>query len=131
MKASMIAAGLAGAGLLASAVVAAGQEAGPPDHEAGVPLSPTEAAGAWTVSSAGRDLCVLTLGAGHTVKAPAACADALPGDPTAWRPTRDGMELTGAGGQGAIAFHRWSNSLFVSHRSSGVDIQLRRGGREG
>jgi hypothetical protein len=26
-----------------------------------------------------------------------------------------------------IAFNRWSNSLFVSHRSSGVDIQLKRG----
>jgi len=131
MKASMIAAGLAGAGLLAAAGFAAAQEAGPPDHEAGVPLTPAEAAGAWTVSSAGRDLCTLTLGAAHTVRAPRTCADALPGNPTAWQPTRDGMQLTGADGQGAIAFHRWSNSLFVSHRSSGVDIQLRRGGREG
>jgi len=24
-------------------------------------------------------------------------------------------------------FNRWSNSLFVSHRSSGVDVQLMRG----
>jgi hypothetical protein len=30
-----------------------------------------------------------------------------------------------------IAFNRWSNSLFVSHRASGADIQLRRGGPEG
>ena len=41
------------------------------------------------------------------------------------------MQLIDAGGQPLIAFHRWSNSLFVSRRSSGVDIQLRRGGRAG
>jgi hypothetical protein len=128
MKAFLIAAGLAGAGLLASATFATGQEAGPPDHEAGVPLTPAEAAGAWTVSSAGKDLCVLTLGAAHTVKAPASCGDALPASPTAWTATSDGMALNGPSGQLVIAFHRWSNSLFVSHRSSGVDIQLRRSG---
>jgi len=128
MRASMIAAGLAAAGLLAGATFAAGQEAGPPDHEAGVPLTPAEAAGVWTVSSAGRDLCVLTLGAAHTVKAPASCGDALPSAPTGWQATSDGMQMVGPGGQTVIAFHRWSNSLFVSHRSSGLDIQLRRGG---
>jgi hypothetical protein len=26
------------------------------------------------------------------------------------------------------SFNRWSNSLFVSHRSGGVDVQLMRGG---
>jgi hypothetical protein len=120
----LIAAGLAGAGLLAGASLALAQE----DHEAGVPLTPAEAAGAWTVSSGGKDLCVLTLGAAHTVKAPATCGDALPIAPTGWQPTRDGMQLVGAGGQQVLAFHRWSNSLFVSHRASGVDIQLKRGG---
>jgi len=125
---SLAAASLGAAGLLASAPVAAAQEASPPDHEAGVPLAPAEAAGVWTVSSAGRDLCSLTLGAAHTVKAPATCGDALTGSPTGWAPTSDGMQLTGAGGRPMLAFHRWSNSLFVSHRSSGVDIQLRRGG---
>ncbi|MFI4965538.1 MAG: AprI/Inh family metalloprotease inhibitor [Caulobacterales bacterium] len=123
MKASIIAAGLAAAGLLAGATVALAE-----DNEAGVPLTPAEAAGAWTVASQGRDLCILTLGAAHTVKMPASCSDAIPGNPTGWQPTKDGMQLTGAGGQPLIAFHRWSNSLFVSHRSSGVDIQLRRGG---
>lgn len=128
MRASMIAAGLAGAGLLASAPLALAQEASPPDHEAGVPLTPAEAAGAWTVSSAGKDLCTLSLTAGHGVKAPPTCGDALSGSPTAWTATSDGMALNGPSGQLMIAFHRWSNSLFVSHRSSGVDIQLRRGG---
>jgi hypothetical protein len=123
MKASIIAAGLAAAGLLAGATVALAE-----DNEAGVPLTPAEAAGAWTVASQGRDLCILTLGAAHTVKTQASCSDAIPGNPTGWQPTKDGMQLTGAGGQPLIAFHRWSNSLFVSHRSSGVDIQLRRGG---
>jgi hypothetical protein len=27
-----------------------------------------------------------------------------------------------------LSFGRWSNSLFVSHQASGVDIQLQRGG---
>ena len=127
MRASLIAAGLAAAGLLTAGAVTA-QEAGPPDHEAGVPLTPAEAAGVWTVASGGHDLCTLSLTAAHGVKAPATCADALTGNPTAWTATSDGMALTGPGGQLMLAFHRWSNSLFVSHRASGVDIQLRRGG---
>jgi hypothetical protein len=115
-------AGLAGVALLAVAFIARAE-----DNEAGVPLKPAEAAGAWTIESGGHALCTLTLGASHTVKAPAACGDALPSSPTGWQPTSDGMQLVSAGGQPVIAFHRWSNSLFVSHRSSGVDIQLRRG----
>jgi len=124
MRGSLIAAGLAAAGLLAGAPAAATE-----DNEAGVPLTPQEAAGAWTVSSNGQDLCVLTLGADHTVKAPWSCNDALPNRPTTWQPTGDGVQLVGADGKAAIAFHRWSNSLFVSHRRSGLDVQLRRGGR--
>jgi hypothetical protein len=122
MSALIVAAGLAG--LLASASVALAE-----DNEAGVPLTPAEAAGAWTVASNGQDLCVLTLDASHGVKSPRSCDDALPSRPTSWQPTRDGMQLIGAGGEPGVAFHRWSNSLFVSHRHSGVDIQLRRGGR--
>jgi len=122
MRASIAATGLAAAVLLAGAAAA---QTG--DNEAGVPLSPTEAAGAWTVASQGQDLCTLTLSAGHGVKAPSSCNDALAGNPTGWQPTKDGMQLVGANGQPMLAFHRWSNSLFVSHRSSGVDLQLRRG----
>lgn len=109
----------------AAALVGGGAAA--EDNEAGVPLTPSEAAGVWTVASNGQDLCVLTLGSDHAVKAPRSCNDALPNQPTSWEPTKDGMQLIGAGGGPAIAFHRWSNSLFVSHRSSGVDLQLRRG----
>jgi hypothetical protein len=122
MRALTIAAGLSAAGLLASLPAAAAE-----DHEAGVPLTPAEAAGAWSVSSNGQDLCVLTLDANHGVKAPHSCDDALPGRPTSWQPTKDGVQLIGSGQP--VEFHRWRNSLFVSHRSSGVDIQLRRGGR--
>jgi hypothetical protein len=102
-------------------------QVGPDDHEAGVPLTPAEAAGVWTLASGGRDQCHLTLGAAHSVNADAGCREILPG-PTGWQPTRDGMALTDAGGKTILAFHRWSNSLFVSHRASGVDVQLRRGG---
>jgi hypothetical protein len=124
MRSALIAVGLAAAALFVGARLAVAE-----DNEAGVPLTPAEAAGAWTVASQGQDLCVLTLGAEHTVKAPRSCSDALPGNPTTWQPTKDGMQLIGASGQPVLAFHRWSNSLFVSHRKSGVDIQLRRGGR--
>jgi len=122
MRAAWIAVVLTGAALFAGATLAVAE-----DNEAGVPLTPAEAAGAWTVASQGQDLCVLTMGAEHTVETPRSCSDALPGKPTGWRPTRDGMEMVDAGGKALIAFHRWSNSLFVSHRASGVDIQLRRG----
>jgi len=94
------------------------------DNEAGVPLTPAEAAGAWTVSTGGRDVCTITLTAAHGVKAPP-CQGLLP-SPTAWQATADGMALSG--GSGSMAFHRWSNSLFVSSRASHLDVQLRRGG---
>jgi hypothetical protein len=123
MRALRIAVGLAGAALLAGAFGASAA-----DNEAGAPLTPAEAAGPWTIESAGHGLCTLTLGASHTVKTSAACGEYLPTSPTGWQPTKDGMQLVGADGQPLLAFHRWSNSLFVSHRSSGVDIQLRRGG---
>ncbi|HWE99299.1 MAG TPA: AprI/Inh family metalloprotease inhibitor [Caulobacteraceae bacterium] len=103
------------------------------DHEAGVPLTPAEAAGAWVLESGGHSLCALTLGTaktggGYAVKRAADCTGNLPGQPVAWAPTGDGMKLVSASGQTVLAFGRWSNSLFVAHRSSGVDVQLRRGG---
>lgn len=94
------------------------------DNEAGVPLTPAEAAGVWTLSSGGRDVCRLTLTAGHGVRAGQACAGLI-GSPTSWQPTSDGMSLMG---DKTIGFHRWSNSLFVSGRNTHLDIQLRRGG---
>lgn len=103
------------------------------DNEAGVPLSPAEAAGAWRLSSAGADICTVTLAprkagdAGFLAVASRACGDALPAGVAGWTPTGDGMALTGADGKVLIAFDRWSNSLFVSHRSVGADLQLRRG----
>jgi hypothetical protein len=115
------------AGMVGAAVFCEPHYALSADHEAGVPLVPAEAGGAWTLESGGHSVCVLTLGRDKTVKAPAACAPDLTGNPTSWQPTTDGMQFIGADGQSLIAFSRWSNSLFVSHRSSGVDIQLRRG----
>ncbi|THD57765.1 AprI/Inh family metalloprotease inhibitor [Phenylobacterium sp.] len=112
----------------AAALVAGATGVHAADHEAGVPLNPSEAAGAWTVSSNGQDLCRVTLGADHAAKAEALCRDAIPGAPATWQATSDGVEFLGKDGHELIAFHRWSNSLFVSHRSSGEDLQLRRGG---
>ena len=111
---------LAAALLLAPAAMAA-------DHEAGVPLSPSEAAGAWTVETGGHAICIIQLTAAHGAKVGDNCGDSLPAGVTGWAATADGMALTGAGGQTLAPFNRWSNSLFVSHRSSGVDVQLMRG----
>ena len=124
-----IAAGLSAASLALGATAAQAW-----DHEAGVPLTPAEAAGGWTLESAGRPVCMVRLtatktsDAGYAASAPASCGEALPPGVAGWTPTGDGMALTGADGRVLIAFDRWSNSLFVSHRSSGVDVQLQRGG---
>jgi hypothetical protein len=118
-------------GLAAALAALLAATAAAEDNQAGTPLVPADAAGPWTVSAGGRDLCVLTLGRDRSVRAPTACADALPAQPTAWQTTADGMRLIGPGGAPLIAFNRWSNSLLVSHRASGVDVQLRRGAAEG
>lgn len=97
------------------------------DREAGVPLSPAEAVGGWTLSTNGRTVCTIRLGARHTVRADAACSGLLPNEPTGWAPTADGMRLTGPGGQTVMSFDRWSNSLFVSRVGSSADVQMRRG----
>jgi|HubBroStandDraft_2_1064218.scaffolds.fasta_scaffold299829_1 hypothetical protein len=115
---------LAAALLLAPAAMAA-------DHEAGVPLSPSEAAGAWTVETGGHAICIIQLTAAHGAKVGDNCGDSLPAGITGWSTTADGMALTGADGQVLAPFNRWSNSLFVSHRSSGVDVQLMRGPPQG
>ena len=127
-------AGLAIAGIGCAFLAAAPLTASAADHEAGVPLSPAEAAGVWTVESGGKSICTVDLsaekvGPGYGAKASGSCGDTLKGAPAAWTSTSDGMSLVDASGQSLIRFNRWSNSLFVSHTSSGVDIQLRRGGK--
>jgi len=119
MRISAIAAGLAGATLLAGSGVCA-------DNEAGVPLRPAEAVGAWSLESSGQSVCVLNLGPRHTVRPQPACASVLPSTPAGWATSADGMRLVSADGQTLMSFHRWSNSLFVAHTPSG-DLQLRRG----
>ncbi len=119
MRISAIVAGMIGATLLAGSGVCA-------DNEAGVPLRPAEAVGAWSLESNGQSLCVLDLGARHTVKSQGACGSALPSTPARWAAAADGMRLVSADGQTLMDFHRWSNSLFVAHTPNG-DLQLRRG----
>ncbi|HEY5289783.1 MAG TPA: AprI/Inh family metalloprotease inhibitor [Caulobacteraceae bacterium] len=116
---------------LAATVFLAGQAAGA-DHEAGVPLTPSEAAGAWSLEQNGQTICTLDLGRqraheGFSVRSRGTCGDALQAPPVAWAPTADGMKLVGADGQTVVAFGRWSNSLFVTSPGSGVSLQLRRG----
>src|SRR5665213_559483 len=122
---------------LAGAIVAAlcltcPLAAGAADNEAGIPLNPRDAAGAWTLQSQGHAICVVRLkaersGGAFGLRADPGCAAALPAGVSGWRPTADGMAMVGADGTVLIAFGRWSNSLFVSHRSIGDDLQLKRG----
>jgi hypothetical protein len=122
------------AGVSAASLVLGATTALAVDNEAGVPLTPAEAAGGWTLEAAGHPVCMVkltatrTAAAAYAASAPANCGEALPAGVAGWTPTADGMALTGADGHVLIAFDRWSNSLFVSHRSSGMDIQLQRGG---
>jgi hypothetical protein len=110
--------------------------AGAEDNQAGTTLTPGEAAGAWTLQSAGHPICIVTLraqkaaGAGFALDRPASCGDALVGA-VAWSPAADGMTVNGADGQVLIAFRRWSNSLLVAPRSTGEELQLQRGGPSG
>ncbi|HEY1426850.1 MAG TPA: AprI/Inh family metalloprotease inhibitor [Caulobacteraceae bacterium] len=112
---------------LAIAFFALARAAFAADNEAGVPLSPGEAAGAWTVETGGHPVCMIHLTAKHGASVGNDCASVLPAGITGWTATSDGMALT-ANGQQVAPFNRWSNSLFVSHRSTGVDVQLMRGG---
>jgi hypothetical protein len=121
--------------LIAAAAAALSAPAMAEDNQAGTPLTPGDAAGAWTLQSGGRNVCVLTLkaeraGAGYGVQAAPGCALALGGTPAAWTTTADGMRFVDSGGHTQIAFNRWSNSLLVSHRTSGVDVSLKRGAPE-
>ena len=119
---------LAGAvALLAGAGLAQGREPPVPDHEAGVPLSPAEAAGGWTVENDGRNICMITLTADYGAAPSPNCAGALPAGITHWRPMAGGMALTDGSGQVLVPFNRWSNSLFASYPSSGTNVQLMRG----
>ena len=122
------------ASVVAAIMLSASGVAVAADEEAGVPLAPTEAAGSWTLESQGRSICVLKLGAEksgagvYKVDAPGSCSGALPAGVVGWSPSPHGMNLVGGAGQPLIGFGRWSNSLLVSHQSSGEDVQLRRGG---
>jgi hypothetical protein len=104
------------------------------DGEAGVPLQPSEAAGAWSLQTGKHDrtLCVLNLGqrrtnVGYALRIRGDCGAALSAQPVAWAPTSDGMRLVAADGGTVLSFDRWSNSLFTTHTDSPVDLQLRRG----
>lgn len=105
--------------------------------EADVPLSPRDAAGAWTLEANGHAVCTLRLGKGkasggsYALEIPQSCGEMLPPAVKAWAPTDQGMALTDQDGQAVLGFRRWSNSLFVTYHSSGSNLQLKRGGPEG
>jgi hypothetical protein len=102
--------------------------------QVGTPLAVSDAAAqGWTLETKGHGVCKVRLGAEPVTKGvyraeiPADCGQVLPAGVVGWRPVTDGAALVDGQGQVLIDFNRWSNSLLVSHQSSGVDIQLRRG----
>ena len=105
----------------------------PPTTRPAYPSRRPSAPGALdTAETGGHAICVVRLTADHSAKV-ATIAE------TPHRLAATGcvghrrrrLTLTGAGGQALAPFNRWSNSLFVSHRSSGVDVQLMRGPPQG
>jgi hypothetical protein len=103
-------------------------------EQVGVPLAVSDAAAQpWTLETAGRTVCRVRLGGAalsrgvYHADIPGDCGQVLPAGVAGWRPVTDGAALVDGQGQVLIDFNRWSNSLLVSHQSSGVDIQLRRG----
>lgn len=131
---------LAGAALLSActASFAVAQNRGSTDGDtgaqAGAPLAPGEAAGPWTLQSKGGAICAVTLtaraaaGGAFDAKVGPQCLDAYAMTAVAgWKPTHDGLAFTDGSGGTVVGFNRWSNSLFVSHRASGADLQLSRG----
>jgi hypothetical protein len=129
------------ASLLSAALAFAAGAAGAQDMNAlardqvGTPLAVSDAAAqGWTLETQGRAICKVSLSAHpagngvYSADVPVACGQTLPAGVAGWKPVTDGAALVDAQGQVLIDFNRWSNSLLVSHRSSGVDIQLRRGG---
>ncbi|HEX4199243.1 MAG TPA: AprI/Inh family metalloprotease inhibitor [Caulobacteraceae bacterium] len=102
--------------------------------QVGTPLAVSDAAAqGWTLETKGHGVCKVRLGAQmvsqgvYRADIPADCGQVLPSGVVGWRPVTDGAALVDGQGQVLIDFNRWSNSLLVSHQSSGVDIQLRRG----
>lgn len=117
---------------------AAAQNTGSTDGDtgaqAGTPLAPGDAAGLWTLQSKGGAICAVRLTAkaagpgsfGASVGPECLQAYAMTAV-AGWKPTHDGLAFTDGSGASVVAFNRWSNSLFVSHRASGADLQLTRG----
>ncbi len=104
----------------------------------GMPLKVNDAAAqGWTLESAGRSVCVVRLGAQPVSKGiyhtdiPADCGQVLPPGVAGWRPVTDGAALVDGQGQILVDFDQWSNSLLVSRRAGGADVQLRRGAKGG
>jgi hypothetical protein len=95
-------------------------------------VAPNQMADSWLLQSQGQTLCTVKLserhvnGGAYAANIPANCQDSLPAGAVGWSPTADGVGLVGADGVTLIDFHRWSESLFVSHRGSGRDLQLSR-----
>jgi hypothetical protein len=115
--------------LIASAALALVASAALADPPA---VAPNQMADSWLVQSQGQTLCTVKLserstgGGAYAATIPGDCQNSLPAGATGWMPTADGVGLVGAGGVTLIDFRRWSESLFVSHRSSGQDLQLSR-----
>jgi hypothetical protein len=99
----------------------------------GLPLRPRDAAaGPWTLTSGGRTICALRLGAerspagAYAADIPADCATALPAGVVGWKPVTDGMALVGADGRSMIDFNQWTPRDLVARRRGAPPLALTR-----
>lgn len=129
MRMSVIAASLG-----AAAFYTAPSSALAADDHAVAPAAPADATGPWTLAADGRPICVLNLNkervsrGSFALTVPLACGDALPNNLVAWAPSPNGVSLVGLVDGSVLGFSRISDGRLVSHRSSGGDLELQRGG---
>jgi Protease inhibitor Inh len=120
------------ASALGAAAPALAQDAGPNGY--GSPLKPSDAAAQpWLVESHGQTTCKLRLESAQTSPgvyrvSAGDCGGALPTGVAGWKPDDSGLSLVDSQGQVVVKLNRWSNSLMVAPRASGVDLQLQRAG---
>lgn len=100
----------------------------------GTPLKPSDAAAQpWLVESHGQTTCHIKLegeqaSPGVYRVSTSDCGNALPTGVVGWKPDGNGLSLLDSQGQVVVKLDRWSNSLLVAPRSSGIDLQLQRAG---
>lgn len=99
----------------------------------GLPMKPADAAaGPWALSTAGRTICEIRLGAArgpsgvYPAQIPAACGAVLPPGLVGWKPVTDGLALVGADGRSVVDFNQWTPRDLSAPRRGAPHLELSR-----